>query len=88
MRVFYYLRKYPDYGITLRPHCGDDDVTCLRKVVGYMDADYIGYMDSRRSTTGMAFMMANRPILWLLKLQLTISMSTCKAKYMAIVAAG
>jgi hypothetical protein len=46
MQVFYYLCKYPDYSITLRPHHGDNNITRLGKVVGYMDADYAGYMDS------------------------------------------
>jgi hypothetical protein len=30
MRVFHYLHRHPDYGITLRPHRGDDDVTLER----------------------------------------------------------
>jgi hypothetical protein len=88
MRVLYYLREHPDYGITIQAHNKADDTSRLGKVVGYVDADFAGDHDNRRSTTGILFMLANAPISWSSKLQPTVSMSTCEAEYTAIAAAG
>ena len=34
------------------------------EVVGYLDADYAGCKDTRKSTSGYIFMLANGPISW------------------------
>ena len=33
-------------------------------VIGYLDSDFAGYVDSRKSTSGYIFMMASGAISW------------------------
>jgi hypothetical protein len=51
--------------------------------VGYVDADYAGDLDDRRSTTGYVFTLTGGPICWKSMIQSTVAMSTTEAKYMA-----
>jgi hypothetical protein len=53
-------------------------------VIGYIDADYAGDLDDRRSTTGYVFTLVGGPICWRSMIQSTIAMSTTEAKYMAV----
>jgi hypothetical protein len=50
--------------------------------VGYVDADYAGDLDDRRSTTGYVFTIAGGPICWKSMIQSMVAMSTTKAEYM------
>lgn len=52
-------------------------------LVGYTDADYAGDTDTRRSTTGYAFMMNGAAISWQSKVQPTVATSTTEAEYIA-----
>ena len=52
--------------------------------VGYVDSDFAGDLDKRRSTTGYVFTMANGLICWRLILQPTVALSTTEAEYMVI----
>ena len=53
-------------------------------VTGYVDSDYAGDLDKRRSTTGYVFTMAGGPVSWRSILQSTIALSSTEAKYMAV----
>ena len=53
-------------------------------VVGYVDFDYAGDLDKRRSTTGYLFTMAGGPVCWRSTLQSTVALSTTKVEYMAV----
>ena len=53
-------------------------------VVGYVDSDYAGDLDKRRSTTGHLFTMAGGPVCWRSTLQSTVALSTTKVEYMAV----
>ena len=52
--------------------------------VGYVDSDYAGDLDKRRSTTGYVFTLAGGPICWRSILQSTVALSTTEAEYMAV----
>ncbi|XP_058202223.1 secreted RxLR effector protein 161-like [Rhododendron vialii] len=52
--------------------------------VGYVDSDYAGDLDKRRSTTGYVFTMAGGPVSWRSTLQSTVALSTTEAEYMAV----
>jgi hypothetical protein len=54
--------------------------------VCYVDADFGGDVDSRRSTTGFAFMLFGTCVSWQSKLQRTVATSTTEAEYMAAAA--
>jgi len=45
------------------------------RVVGYVDSDYAGDLDKRRSTTGYLFTMAGGPVCWRSTLQSTVALS-------------
>jgi hypothetical protein len=53
-------------------------------VSGYVDSDYAGDLDRRRSTTGYVFTLAHGPISWRSMLQPTVALSTTEAEYMAV----
>ncbi|KAM2303958.1 hypothetical protein ACFXTH_023714 [Malus domestica] len=53
-------------------------------VVGYVDSDYAGDLDKRRSTTGFVFTIAGGPVSWRSILQSTVGLSTTEAEYMAV----
>jgi len=59
-----------------------------RELQGYVDADYAGDLDQRRSTTGYVFTVAECAISWKAKLQDTIALSMTEAEYMAAVEAS
>lgn len=51
---------------------------------GYVDADYDGQIERRRSTTGYVFTLAGGPISWRSTLQSTVALSSTEAEYMAV----
>jgi hypothetical protein len=53
-------------------------------LVGYVDLDYAGDLDKKRSTTGYVFTLIGGPVSWRLTLQTTVALSTTKAEYMAV----
>jgi hypothetical protein len=75
--IFRYLKGTTDYGITFVRQKSD------LSVVGYVDADYAGDLDDKRSTTGYVFTLAGGPICWKSMIQSTVAMSTTEAEYMA-----
>ena len=52
-------------------------------VKGYVDSDYAGDLDKRKSTTGYVFTLAGGAVSWLSKLQTVVALSTTEAEYMA-----
>ncbi|MCO5599310.1 hypothetical protein L7F22_053411 [Adiantum nelumboides] len=50
-------------------------------VVGYTDADYVGYLDKWRSTSGYLYTFAGGAISWLSRLQSCVTLSTTEAEY-------
>jgi hypothetical protein len=54
---------------------------------GYVDADYAGELDSRRSTTGYVFILAGGAISWSSRLQVLVAVSTVEAEYMGAASA-
>lgn len=58
------------------------------RVLGYVDADYAGDLDKRRSTSGYVFTCAGGPISWRALLQPITALSTTEAEYIALAEAG
>ncbi|RVW88928.1 Retrovirus-related Pol polyprotein from transposon TNT 1-94 [Vitis vinifera] len=58
------------------------------KLQGYVDADFAGDIDSRKSTTGFVFTLGGTAISWASNLQKIVTLSTTKAEYVAATEAG
>nr|AAT44282.1 putative polyprotein [Oryza sativa Japonica Group] len=53
-------------------------------LVGYVDSDFAGDLDRRRSITGYVFTIGGCAVSWKASLQATVALSTTEAEYMAI----
>ena len=85
-RIFAYLKKYPDIGIKLP---GPFNTTGgLTKLSCYVDSDYAGDLDERRSTSGYIIMYGNAPISWSSRKQRSTALSTAEAEYIALAMAA
>ena len=56
--------------------------------MGYVDSNYAGDLDSRKSMTGYVFRFAGGPICRKSTLQDVVALSTIEAKYMAMTQEG
>jgi hypothetical protein len=79
MHVLRYIKATLHYKITY----GGDGFQDLRPT-GWVDADYGGDIDSRRSCTGYVFIQAGGPTAWSAQYQQTVALSTTEAEYMAV----
>ena len=77
MHVIGYIKNSLDYGLT---YSRDSDLS----PTAYVDADYGGCRDTRRSTSGYVFMMAGGAVTWSSKRQATVALSTVEAEYVAM----
>ena len=60
------------------------DVVGNQECIRYVDSDYAGDLDKRRSTTGYVFTLSQVPVSWSSILQSTAALSTTDAEYMAM----
>jgi hypothetical protein len=52
-------------------------------VRGYVDSDFAGDLEKRKSTTGYVFIIAGGAVSWVSKLQTVVALSITEAEYMA-----
>ena len=71
--VLRYLRETSSYCITCN---GCSDFVCA-----YVNLDFLGDLDKRRSALGYVLTLVGGPICWTSKLQNIVSLSTTKAEY-------
>jgi hypothetical protein len=79
-RVFKYLHGTSTYGLCYQGRPG------LYKVLdihGFVDGDWFGDMDCRRSTSGYVFNLFGGAISWMRKIRYVVALSTTESKYMA-----
>src|SRR5271168_2320015 len=77
MHVLGYIKNTLNYGIT---YSRDADFSPH----AYVDADYGGCRDTRRSTSEYVFIMAGGPVTWSSKRQTTVALTTVEAEYVAM----
>jgi hypothetical protein len=75
-RIFAYLNSDRSRGIKYSKKEG-------LQLRGFVDSDFAGCEDSRRSTTGWVFTLAGGPISWSSRRQQTVAQSTMDAEYIA-----
>jgi len=75
IRILRYLRGTKNYVIRFTK---ENDL----KV--FVDADFAGDLDTRKSTSGFLFMIGNTPTSWYSKLQKCVSTSTAESEYYSI----
>jgi hypothetical protein len=56
-------------------------------VIGYINSNYVGDLDKRRSLTSCAFTLSGCANSWKLTLTSIVALSTTEAKYIAVVKA-
>ena len=54
------------------------------KITAFVDSDWAGCIDTRRSTMGYVIHVANGPVSWKSKLMKTLALSSCEAEFMAL----
>ena len=77
MHVMGYIKNTLDYGLT---YSRESDLS----PIAFVDADYGGCKDTRRSTSGYVFLMAGGAVSWSSKRQATVALSTVEAEYVAM----
>src|SRR5271167_4009163 len=80
-RVFRYLRGTSDYSLCY--HCKSSGAPHSVCIHGFVDSDWAGDIDKRRSTSGYVFTMFGGAISWMSKRQPVVALSTTEAEYMA-----
>lgn len=75
-KILRYIKGTINFGIFF----SDSEDT---KLTGYSDADYAGDPDTRRSTSGYAFMFGESILSWGSERQKSVSLSTTESEYMA-----
>jgi hypothetical protein len=73
--------------LSVTPTCGLTYGGKGPELTAYCDADYVGDVDSCRSTTGYVFFMHGGAVSWSSRLQPTVAVSTMEAEYMGAAAA-
>ena len=79
-RVFRYLCGTSDYGLCYQGRPGLERVLDIR---GFVDADWDGDLDQRRSTSGYVFSLFGGAVSWMSKRQFVVALSTTEAEYIA-----
>lgn len=75
-RVLRYLKGTENFGITYTSY--PDDLT------GYVDADWGGSIDDRKSYTGSTFILSGAAISWASRKQRTVALSSTEAEYLGL----
>jgi hypothetical protein len=79
-RVFRYLRGTASYGLCYEGRPRLDRVVDIH---GFVDADWAGDLDRRRSTSRYVFNLFGGAISWMSKRQVVVALSTIESEYMA-----
>ena len=80
-RVLHYLKGTGKHGI-LYSEKGRNEC------VGFSDADWVGDVNDRKSTTGYLFQLSGGAVTWKSKKQSCVALSTAEAEYIALSSAA
>jgi hypothetical protein len=84
--VLRYIKGTLDYGIkySLSTDTDADTPGTGIKPDGYVDSDWAGCVDTRRSTSGYVFFMGGAPVSWSSKRQAVVALSSTEAEYISL----
>lgn len=85
--LFRYLQETKDLKLTYKPTSEDSQISS-ELFRAYTDADHVGCIDTRRSTTGYFLKMGTGAISWSSKKQTSVAWSSTEAEYIAASTAG
>jgi hypothetical protein len=80
-QVLRYLKGTPNQGIRFTKSADFDGKI---KITSYVDSDWAGCVDTRRSTMGYIVHVANGPVSWKSKTIKTLALSSCEAEFVAL----
>ncbi|PKA50578.1 Retrovirus-related Pol polyprotein from transposon TNT 1-94 [Apostasia shenzhenica] len=80
--ILRYLKGTSDCGLLFEKNLNSD------LLVGYVDSDYAGDLDKRRSTTEFIFTLGEGPISWKATLQNIVALSIIEVEYITAVEAA
>jgi hypothetical protein len=85
-----YIKGMLDYGLLLRkPKESEINTPGLGLTpLAYVDSDWAGCADTRRSTSSYIFLMAGAPVAWASKRQSVVALSSTEAEYISIARAA
>ena len=75
-RIIRYVNRTTDYGLW---YSNDSNAY----LTSYLDVDWVGSVDDRKSTSGGCFYHGNNLVSWMSKKQNFVSLSTAEAEYIA-----
>lgn len=75
-RILRYVKGTLDFGLLYKSNQKSS-------FFGFVDADWAGDINDRRSTTGFCFSTGSAAITWCSKKQTTVALSSCEAEYVA-----
>ncbi|XP_031287627.1 secreted RxLR effector protein 161-like [Pistacia vera] len=81
--ILRYLQGSKSVGIVFSKN--KEEKYCIR---GYVDADYAGDFDKRKSTSGFVFTLWGNMISWKSKLQQMVTLSSTESEYVALTEAS
>ncbi|CAB3988289.1 Retrovirus-related Pol poly from transposon TNT 1-94 [Paramuricea clavata] len=81
-RLIRYIKGTLNFGLKFTTSENDDENG--DELYGYSDANWAGDVDSRRSTSGYVFKVANSTVSWCSKKQASVTKSTTEAEYVAL----
>ncbi|XP_057443849.1 uncharacterized mitochondrial protein AtMg00810-like [Lotus japonicus] len=78
-RILRYVKGTIDHGVLFPGRA----YNLRSEMIGYVDADWCGDKDDKKSTTGFVFLCGDAPISWCSKKQPIVALSSCEAEYVA-----
>ena len=78
-----YLQGYQELGLTFSKPSNSGPMNQPNILWGFVDSDWAGCPDSRRSTTGFTLMLNGAAVAWKSKRQSVVALSSADAEFMA-----
>ena len=82
-RILRYLKGSLDMGVIFRGNLSSEV-----NLVGFVDADWAGDVDSRKSRGGYLFLLCGGPVSWVSRKQAVVALSSTEAEYVAAATAA